>query len=123
MLHQFVPATVLFGCSLLAACSPRVDVLARLPSPDGRLDAVHAQPKTGATVGFVDWVYIVPHGANPKGEPIFVADKVSPALNIQWSGPSLMIEAQTARVFTSASGAKVGGSVVPVRVQVANRVD
>ncbi len=81
---------------------------------------MHAQPKTGATAGFVDWVYIVPHGAKPQGEPIFVADKVSPVLNIQWSGPSLTIRAQTARVFTSTSGAKVGGSVVPIRVQIAN---
>lgn len=120
MPRHFVPAAV---CLILTSCSPRVDVLARLPSPDGRLDAVHAQPKTGATVGFVDWVYIVPHGANPEGKPIFVADKVSPALNIQWSGSSLTIRAQTARVFTSVSGAKVRGSVVPIRVQVTNWED
>ncbi len=70
-------------------------------------------------MGFVDWVYIVPHGARVGGNPIFVADKVSPELDVEWSGLSLTIRARSARVFTSEPEANVGASVVPIRVVIA----
>jgi len=38
----------------VSGCAPRADILSRLPSPDGKLDAVLAQPRTGATVGFAE---------------------------------------------------------------------
>jgi hypothetical protein len=120
MMHRST-APVIVGFALLAACAPRVEVLSRSVSPDGQLDAVHAQPKTGATVGFVDWVYVVPHGAEVSGKPIFVADHVRPALDVKWSGRTLVINAEAARVFTSASEPRIAGQATPIQVGIPNR--
>ena len=111
-------AAAIVVSALMAACDPprQVDIVARLVSPDGQIDAVHAQPKTDATVGFVDWVYIVPHGAKLSGKPIFIADHVSPDLAVEWSSSRLTIKADSARVFTSVPEAEVGGRVTPVEV-------
>jgi len=86
------------GCSVPAA---QVEVLARVRDPSGKLDALHAQPRTGATVGFVEWVYVVPAGGGPVGRPVFVADKVNEGLKLAWSGETLTITAKRARVFTA----------------------
>ncbi len=113
---------LLFGCLCCAACGPRVDVLARVPSPTGNLDAVDARPRTGATVGFVDWVYVVPEGEAPSGSPVFVADNVQPRLAMSWSGEELTISAQNARVFRSTPQVKVttntGQAIARIRVRV-----
>ena len=114
-------APALVGSALLAACAPRVEVLARSVSPDGQLDAVHAQPKTGATDGFVDWVYVVPHGAKVSGKPIFIADSVRPALDVKWSGGTLIIKAEAARVFTLASETRTTAKATPIQVLIPNR--
>jgi hypothetical protein len=96
MIRTALLATLLIVCS---ACSPKVDEVARVRSPTGALDAVDAQPETDATVGFVEWVYVVPAGAKPRGKPVFIADKVAGPLQLQWSGNELTVSADRARVF------------------------
>ena len=107
------------GCCV--ACSLQGDILQRVRSPSGQLDAVLVQPKTDATVGFVDWVYVVPAGQLPRGKPMFVADHVSPSLGLIWTAAQLTITAQHARVFKSSSTVMTGGVGTPVNVKVAER--
>ena len=113
----FLVFAALFWCF---GCTPKSDVLQRVRSPDGQLDAIMAQPRTGATVGFVSWVYIVPAGKEPKGEPFFIADHVSPSLYLDWSGNGLAIRAQHARVFKSTRQVQTGGAMTRVAVQIAD---
>jgi hypothetical protein len=81
---------------------PNLDILLRKASPDHVLDAVDAMPRTGATVGFVHWVYITKAGGARAGDPIFVADKVDGGISLTWRTDSeLAIGAKSARVFKS----------------------
>lgn len=96
MIRAALLATLLMTCS---GCSPPVDEVARVRSPAGTLEAVHAHPKTDATVGFVEWVYVVGAGSKLKGKPVFIADKVAEPLQLRWSGDALTIAADRARVF------------------------
>src|SRR5690242_19620000 len=105
-----------------AGCSPKSDILARVRSPDGHLDAIVAQPRTDATVGFVSWVYVVPAGQQPNGEPLFIADHVVPQLDLHWSADGLEIHAQRARVFKSTPQIRTGSTVTRLRIQVAEQV-
>jgi hypothetical protein len=67
----------------------------------------------------VDWVYIVPHGAKIEGKPIFIADKVSPPLRLEWSGSGFTIKAPVARVFRSVSQTTVGAQTISIVAQIA----
>ncbi len=120
MTSKALLAIVLIACS---GCSPQVDVVARVRNPTGTLEAVHAQPKTDATVGFIDWVYVVAAGSKPKGKPVFVADKVDGPLQLRWSGDVLTIAADRARVFKAAPTTTVrtptGGATAKLKVAIA----
>lgn len=96
MIRAALLTTLLMACT---GCSSRVDEIARVRNAAGTLEAVHAQPKTDATVGFVDWVYIVGAGSKLNGEPVLIADKVAEPLRLRWSGDVLTIAADRARVF------------------------
>lgn len=79
---------------------PTIDVIQRVASPDGVLDAVVARVETGATVGFVDWVYVLRRGAEVGGEPGLIADKIDGALTVAWNGnQEVDVTAKSARVF------------------------
>jgi len=82
---------------------------------------VLAQPKTDATVGFVDWVYIVPAGQLPRGKPMFIADHVSPPLGLKWMDDQLTITALHARVFKSSAKVTTGSANTQVNVKVVER--
>lgn len=120
MIRTALLVTLLITC---VGCSPRVDEVARVRSPAGTLEAVHAQPKTGATVGFVDWVYVVGAGRKLKGRPVFIADKVAEPLRLRWSGDVLTIAADRARVFKAEPSTTVrtprGDATVTLRVVIA----
>jgi hypothetical protein len=82
--------------------SPNLDIVVRKASPDHVLDAVHAMPRTGATVGFVHWIYITKAGGARVGDPVFVADNVDGEISLIWTSDSeLAIRAKSARVFRS----------------------
>lgn len=106
MAPRFLLAAVLIAC---LGCSSQtdVDVVARIRSRDGTLEAIHARPQTGATVGFVDWVYVVAAGSKPEGEPVFVADKVDGPIRLIWAEHELTIAVDRARVFKAGPTAVV----------------
>jgi hypothetical protein len=82
------------------------DVLAREASPDHLLEAIHVMPRTGATDGFVHWIYVAPAGGaagntGPK-DRVFVADRADSGINMAWATNSqLIVSGKAARVFTS----------------------
>jgi hypothetical protein len=74
--------------------------LKRLPSPDGRVDAVLARYEGNATVGFVYKVYILPPGIEFDDEhPLLIADKTD-GPDIAWAGEKkLIITYEEMRIF------------------------
>lgn len=73
--------------------------MSRQTSIDGRLDARLIQESCGATTGYVYKVYISLHGAEEKGNAVFVADKTK-GLKISWEAEKrLLISYDRARIF------------------------
>ena len=121
---QFVAALALVAF-VLGSCSVRQDVIARVRSPDGLVDAVHTQPETGATDGFVDQVYLVAAGGDVNGAPVFVGDRITPRLSMTWTGPSqITVSADGGRVFRAEPNLDVNGGggakrAIAIRVRIA----
>ena len=95
--------TVCAACLLLlVACDSEVEdeVIDRVVSPDGVVDAVLVRRNLGATTSYVYRVHIVPTGAEPEeGLERFIADHVS-GLEIKWQQPQLLtISYGEARIF------------------------
>jgi len=81
---------------------PKLDFVNRHRSPDAELDAIHVMPGTGATDGFVDWIYIVKAGESPSGQPTFVAEEVDGEIVIDSSNNTeITVSAKAARIFRS----------------------
>ena len=120
MTFKALLAIVLIAC---AGCAPQVDVVARIRSPTGTLEAVHVRPRTDATVGVVEWVSVVAAEGKPKGKPAFVADKVGGPLRLRWSGDVLTIAADRARVFkatpTTTVSTPTGDAAVTLKMAIA----
>lgn len=123
MSHRVLLTITLVACT---GCSQQTDVLSRVRSPTRPIEAVHVRPKTDATVGFAEWVYVVDAGSEPKGDPLFVADKLEGPLQLRWSGDELTINAHRARVFKAAQSTTVraptGDVTVTLKVEVAEPV-
>jgi hypothetical protein len=108
VLTVVISATVVAGLFALATFAltifeePKLDIVDRHSSPDAELEAIHVMPETGATDGFVDWIYVVKAGHAPSGKPIFVADKVDGGIAIGWSSNAeITVSAKSARIFRS----------------------
>lgn len=85
------------GC---APAPPTGDEIARIPSPDGAIDAVVTEWSGDATVGVVHRVFLTPKGAAvTPGAEGFRADRVK-GLAVRWTGPDHVVLAfEEARVF------------------------
>lgn len=85
---QIVAAGLLASVLGLSACDPGSDstqVIARVVSPDGRRDAVHAQDLSGgATVASIDEVFVVDRGAPLRmSERVATLERVC-RLDVRW---------------------------------------
>lgn len=123
MTRRTLLTLVLVAC---AGCSQQTDEVLRVESPTRAVEAVHVQPRTDATVGFAEWVYVVPAGSRPNGDPLFVADKLDGPLQLHWRGDELTISARRARVFKAADSTTVrtptGDVTLALKVEVAELV-
>ncbi|CCF97648.1 exported hypothetical protein [Ralstonia solanacearum K60] len=113
--------------SLLAgACTPKITEVARVPSPNGLVDAVSAARETDATVATPTEIYLAGRGQSIEGAPVFRADKVV-GLRLTWDGDAqLVIYADVARVFLYSPQAEVevsgaGKKPVDVRLDIKDR--
>lgn len=90
--------------TILASCSGggTKEILSRVPSPTGLQDAVIVRVnRGGATVGFVDEVFLVPHGAEAPDEKYarFAAQRTD-SLRVQWADSDLVdIHYSKAEIF------------------------
>ena len=100
--HRGWPVLALLGLLLfLDACDlvEKTEV-ARIVSPDGRVEAVLVKVEAGATVATSFKVYIVPKGGKASHpNPDFLADHVE-GLDLKWQAPRLLvIRYDKARIF------------------------
>lgn len=92
---------LVFSALLMTGCTPSLEEVNRVRSPDGLFDAATFIRQTDATVAMPTEIYVVPAGGTPSGDPIWRADKVS-GMKISWMlANSLRVEAAEARVFLS----------------------
>ena len=90
-----------FTLATVIGCGTSYEEISRIPSPDGRVDAILVRASGGgATVGFTFNVFIVPRGRSPvQGEERFVADHPKD-LKVRWRAPrKLEIVYDEARIF------------------------
>lgn len=86
-------------CLLVAGCGEGREAQ-RIPSPDGKVEAVILTHDAGATTGIAYHVALVPRGGAPDlDESVLVADKVS-ALSVSWQDAThLSVHVGQARIF------------------------
>lgn len=104
----------------LAACAPKVEERSRVTSPSKKVDAVIAVRDTGATVATPTVIYLLAANAPIIGDPMIVADGVE-GLSLEWvDDATLIINADTARLFKKpdAPVAVPGTAVAPVTVRI-----
>ena len=99
LLSAIMVAFLVHGCS--APCSH--EEVARIKSPDGKVDGVHVRGNCGATTPFSEHVFIVPTGDKTpelKGDyQLFLADHVS-GLKLAWRESKVLeIHYEEARIF------------------------
>ena len=95
----FLSAAFLMGCSFVDPCVD--DEIQRLPSPDGKVDAVIIKRNCGATTSFAYLLFIVPSGDKISGStsPIFEADHLKNE-DLFWKEPKFLnIVYEQARIF------------------------
>lgn len=92
--------SMLILSALLASCDVAESEVARIPSPDGRIDLVISSADSGATTSVSYFVNLVPRNGKPdKEKSSFVADKVA-NLNVYWADAKrVVIQYSDARVF------------------------
>lgn len=91
---RIVAAGLLASAFGLSACDPGLEstqIIARVVSPDGKRDAVHARDiGGGATVGPYDEVFVVDHGASLRmSERVATLERVC-HLDVDWLGDDLV---------------------------------
>ena len=114
-----------FAALLLSGCTPSLEEVSRVRSPDGLLDAAIFVRQTDATVPTPTEIYVLPAGGAPSGDPVWRADKVS-GMKVSWTSAStVQMEATAARVFLSRDSAEVvpAGGSDKRRVAVAYRIE
>ncbi len=91
----------------MVGCTPTLEEVNRVRSPDGLLDVATVIRQTDATVAMPTEIYVLPAGGTPSGDPVWRADKVS-GMKISWkSAVSLKLEAAEARVFLKSDSVEV----------------
>ena len=92
----------LLALASLNACGSERREVRRVPSPDGRVDAVLVRINSGATTS-IGWnLFVVPAGEKPPTrEALFIAERIGESeLSIQWMEPrELEIRLPDARIF------------------------
>ncbi len=93
-----IVAFVLWSCSIFAPCNE--EIIKRVESPDGRVEAVIVKSDCGATTSYTYGVYIVVKGGtHNENDLVFKADHQS-ELNIIWNKAKLLeINYKQARIF------------------------
>jgi hypothetical protein len=93
-------------------------ILARVPAPGGRFEAVLTMRQISATVPTPTAIYVVRSGMSNAFAPVLLADHVE-RLRLEWKdGAHLIIRAKAARIFRKVETEKVDLSegTVPVTV-------
>ena len=93
---------------------PSKDEVARVISPNGKIDAVLVETNGGATTSFGYEVYILEHGAQPSGSPaVFlygaIRNQSAYGSNLKWESPNLL-----AVEFLSAKSKDISRSSVSI---------
>src|SRR5947207_10402997 len=84
---------------VVTGCAPALEEVQRVRSQDGLIDAAVFVRQTDATVPTPTEIYVLPAGSEPRGDPVWRADKVI-GIRVSWTSTSaLKIEAGKARVF------------------------
>lgn len=91
-------------CTVLSGCDDTTETIGeRLPSPDGKVEAVRVDREAGATVSDSVYIYVVPSGAKMSdfGAPSIRVDKYS-GIKMKWkANRDLLVTYTEAQVFES----------------------
>lgn len=106
------------GLMLLAssgACVSRVE-LARVPSPDGVLDAVLVEADAGATVSFTYLVHVTRSGEEPRGNAAASFYRTDRRIDLRWQDAERLVVTHLAADITrlDAPTVEVAGRTVYV---------
>jgi hypothetical protein len=115
---------ILLVLLLVIAPSASEDEVARVPSPEGRFEAVLVETNGGATTSFGYEIHVVPTAGKPNGSPAAllygaVRNESAYGVNLKWESPNrLAVEfLQAKSVELKASELSVAGREVQVALR------